>query len=76
VILLSGLAIVTLPNSDDSLTVVAGESAMLFAADTAAVSRQGHGGTFPGTTESIVLQIPTMNGLVPEHKVLYEGTCG
>lgn len=60
----------------DSLILNDGGVGMLFAADTAEVSRRGHGGDFPGVTETIFLQVPTGDGEVPEHEVLYVGACG
>ncbi|KAI1803432.1 hypothetical protein F4811DRAFT_342403 [Daldinia bambusicola] len=77
IIVLHGMAIITLPD-DDSVTVTAmpGEAGVLFAADTPDVSPQGHGNYFPGVTETIFLQIPTKDNAIPEHTVLREdGPC-
>ncbi|KAI0477557.1 hypothetical protein GGR56DRAFT_692223 [Xylariaceae sp. FL0804] len=84
VVFTSGLAHITLPNNnndddDDSSTsgayVSGGESGLLFAADTADVSRRGHRTRYPGVTATTALQIPTRDGRVPEHSVLHAGPC-
>ncbi|RYP93545.1 hypothetical protein DL770_000287 [Monosporascus sp. CRB-9-2] len=72
----AGLAYVTLP--DDNATsafVSGGPFGLIFAADTADVSEQGHRTQYPGITETIALQIPTSDGRVPEHSVLHMGPC-
>ncbi|RWA08419.1 hypothetical protein EKO27_g6693 [Xylaria grammica] len=70
-IVLNGVAIITLAdNSTTSVTTDGGESGVLFFEDTATVSRRGHGSFYPGITETIFLQIPTKDGIVPEHEVL------
>ncbi|KAI0518505.1 hypothetical protein F5B22DRAFT_599438 [Xylaria bambusicola] len=70
-IVLNGVAVVELAdNSSISVTTNAGESGVLFFEDTATVSRRGHGSFYPGITETIFLQIPTKDGMVPEHRVL------
>ncbi|KAL7622007.1 hypothetical protein AAE478_007508 [Parahypoxylon ruwenzoriense] len=73
VIVLNGLAVVTLPdNSSTSVTTSMGEMGLLFATDTKDVSHEGHSSVFPGVTETIFLQVPTKDGAVPEHRVLYD----
>lgn len=49
------------------------ESRFKVAADTAAVSAQGHRTEFLGTTEMVILTIPAKDDLVPEHIVLHDG---
>lgn len=64
---------ITLPdNSSSTFTTNGGEFGLLFATDTADVSEKGHGGIFPGPTETIFLQIPTKNNEIPKHRVLKE----
>lgn len=73
---MSGLAHITLP--DDNTTeayVSGGEFGLILAVDTAAVSKNGHVTTYPGITETTSLEIPTKDGKVPAHKVLYKGPC-
>ncbi|KAI0144972.1 hypothetical protein BJ166DRAFT_583166 [Pestalotiopsis sp. NC0098] len=73
VMVLKGFAVITLPdNSSSTFMATAGEPGLFFAADTAAVSEKGHGSYFPGVTETIFLQVPTKNGSIPEHEVIYE----
>ncbi|POS73515.1 hypothetical protein DHEL01_v208092 [Diaporthe helianthi] len=71
VVLVGGLGVITLPdNSSTTLTTAGGEFGLLFATDTADLTEVGHGGVFPGPTESIVLQIPTKDNKIPKHRVL------
>lgn len=71
-VLLSGLGVISLPdNSSATLATKGGEFGLLFAADTADRTREGHGSVFPGGTETIALQIPTRDNKIPEHRVLY-----
>ncbi|KAI1813015.1 hypothetical protein GGS20DRAFT_555435 [Poronia punctata] len=73
---LSGLAYITLPNDPEtSAYVTGGEFGLVFAADTADVSEEGHRTEYPGLTETVALQIPTVDGKVPDHKVLHDGPC-
>lgn len=70
------MAYVTVPTDNTtSAYVVGGEFGIAFAADTAAVSAQGHRTQFPGNTETVILTIPAKDGLVPEHAVLHGGPC-
>ena len=74
VVFLSGLAHVTLPTSSVDAFIPGGANGVVFAADTAARSTQGHTTTYPSNEETRVLQIPT-NGGIPNHNVLYSGPC-
>ncbi|KAI5920844.1 hypothetical protein F4810DRAFT_402295 [Camillea tinctor] len=80
VIVLTGLAILTLPDNSSyaaSALAASGELGLLFAADTPDVSDLGHGGYFPGAGETVFVQIPTRGGGVPEHRVVSDqGPCG
>ncbi|KAJ0114096.1 hypothetical protein J7T55_007930 [Diaporthe amygdali] len=76
VVFISGLAYVTLPTDDTAgAYIVGGEFGLVFAADTAEVSAQGHRTQYPGTTETVALAIPTADGLIPGHTVLHDGAC-
>lgn len=76
VVFLSGLAHITLPgDSSTGAYVTGGQFGLIFAADTAAVSGTGHRTVYPGTTETIALQVPTEDGEVPAHSVLHDGPC-
>ncbi|KAH9998197.1 hypothetical protein F4779DRAFT_631394 [Xylariaceae sp. FL0662B] len=73
VIVLNGLAVVTLPdNSSASVAASMGEMGLLIFADTADVSKEGHGSVYPGITETIFLQIPMKDDVLPEHQVLHD----
>ena len=73
----SGLAYVSLPRSNSSTGahVSGGEFGLIFAADTAGVSTTGHRTEYPGITETVLLQVPTVDGSVPPHAVLHTGPC-
>ncbi|KAI0121012.1 hypothetical protein BJ170DRAFT_645973 [Xylariales sp. AK1849] len=76
VVFISGLAYITLPeDSSTSAYISGGEFGLIFAADTADFSRQGHRTQYPGITETIALQIPTKDGRVPAREVLHGGPC-
>ena len=71
---LSGLAHITLPNSTVDAYVPGGKNGFIFAADTAAVSANGHSTNYPSGSETIALQIPK-GGTIPQHNVLHSGPC-
>ncbi|KAH7104485.1 hypothetical protein BKA62DRAFT_589910, partial [Auriculariales sp. MPI-PUGE-AT-0066] len=72
---LSGVAHITLPESDEEAYVVGGSHGLIIAADVAAVSRKGHITRYPTTEYTRALQIPTYGGKVPSHKVVHKGPC-
>lgn len=55
--------------------MIGGEFGTIFAADVAALSAQGHHTQYPGITETVALEIPTQDNIIPAHKVLYAGPC-
>lgn len=69
----AGAAKITIPGSTQEAFVHAGKNGLLFAADTAALSRGGHVTVF--TKETFLMQVPTAGGIVPPHTVLYTGPC-
>jgi hypothetical protein len=71
-VLLSGLAHVTLPDGSDEAWIVEGVNGLVVAADTAGI---GHHTAYPSDKETVALQIPFANGVVPPHKVLKQGAC-
>lgn len=76
VIYLSGLAHITLPaDNTTSAFVTGGQFGVLFATDTADVSSTGHSTSYPGITETVALQIPTLDGEIPSHSILHAGPC-
>ena len=70
--MLSGLAHVTLPASDDELYIVEGVNGLIVAADTRG---EGHFTDYPSDKPSVALQIPFKSGEVPEHRVVNKGVC-
>ncbi|KAL9032075.1 MAG: hypothetical protein Q9180_006712 [Flavoplaca navasiana] len=71
---LSGTAIVSVPNHPP-VTIRGGKEGLIIAADIAAVSKQGHDTKYPCEEQTIAIQIPTGDGQVPPHTVLYAGPC-
>lgn len=75
-VFISGLAYITLPEDNTTSAYVSGgEFGVIFAADTAASSQEGHRTQYPGVTETIALQIPTQDGEVPAHSLIHTGPC-
>lgn len=73
---LSGLAHLSLPEDPTtSAYVLGGEFGLIFAADTADVSGVGHSTSYPGNTETVALQVPTLDGEIPAHSILHDGPC-
>ena len=73
VVFVAGSAIITVPGSDKIAYAKAGKNGLLFAADTATLSSDGHVTYF--NKETFLMQIPTAGGIVPNHTVLYTGPC-
>lgn len=71
-VLLSGLAHVALPNNDDDVWIMEGVNGFLVAAD---VFGTGHNTTYPSDKETVALQIPFKNGVIPEHTILQKSAC-
>ncbi|KAI0481275.1 hypothetical protein GGR56DRAFT_672296 [Xylariaceae sp. FL0804] len=73
-VLLAGKAVLTVADGSTH-TVTPGDMSMLFVADTAGdgVSVGGHDSSYPGPTETVLLQIPTADGGPPAHDVLRDG---
>lgn len=73
VIFLSGLAHITLPESDDEAWIHGGKEGAILALDTAAVSAQGHNTKYPSDEVTVALQVPFKE--VPGHRVLHRRAC-
>ncbi|KAH8675594.1 hypothetical protein BX600DRAFT_507820 [Xylariales sp. PMI_506] len=72
-VLLSGVAHVTLPHGDgDELWIRAGVNGLIVAVDTRG---DGHVTEYPGDQPAAALQIPFLDGVVPEHRVVKRGVC-
>lgn len=52
-----------------------GELGVIFAADIAGLSAQGHRTQYPGVAETTALQIPTEGNVVPAYELLHSGPC-
>lgn len=72
-VFVTGAAKITIPNSTQEGYIRAGKNALVFSADTAALSKGGHVTIF--TEQTILMQVPTARGIVPPHTVLYTGAC-
>ncbi|KAI0426735.1 hypothetical protein F5Y09DRAFT_345382 [Xylaria sp. FL1042] len=76
VVFLTGVAHITLP--DDNTTdafIIGGPFGLIFAADTDDVSTKGHRTQHIGLTETILFEMPTADGEVPQYHVLHMGPC-
>jgi len=71
-ILLSGLAHVTLPHGEDEAWIMEGVNGLVVATDVTGV---GHYTEYPSDKETVALQLPFLNGIVPGHEVLHSGAC-
>lgn len=71
----SGEAVISVPQSEHTAHIHGGQNGLIFVADTAGVSLEGHLTRYPGDEETTVFQIPTANGLIPPHRVLHKGAC-
>ena len=74
VIILKGMVYVALPHGNDTAYLQGGE--VMFAADTPAVSSEGHISQFVGTSEAVFMSVATPDGQVPAHTVVHSGACG
>ncbi|CAI6044706.1 unnamed protein product [Clonostachys chloroleuca] len=73
---IAGHGVVTVPSDPSQVAYIGDpESSFLFAMDTAEISDEGHRSVYPGNTQTIVMQIPTVDNLVPDHTVLHSGPC-
>lgn len=74
--MLKGFGYISVPQDDfPEVYISPGEYGILFAADTADVSYDGHTSSYLGPTESVYLQIPTRDGKIPEHRTVHMGPC-
>lgn len=71
----SGLAVVSLPNSTETATILGGRNGLILATDTKNVSTLGHKTVYPSEEETFGIQIPTKDNEVPAHTVLHAGPC-
>lgn len=72
-VLLSGLAHVTFPYNDHELWIQGGtEGGLIVANDIQGI---GHFTEYPGKEESVALQLPFKDGIVPDHEVVGRGAC-
>lgn len=72
-VLLSGLAQVTFPYNDQELWIQGGtEGGLIVANDIEGI---GHFTEYPGEKESVALQLPFKDGIVPDYEVVGRGAC-
>ncbi|KAL9126660.1 MAG: hypothetical protein Q9175_007880 [Cornicularia normoerica] len=72
---ISGLAVVSLPNSTHTATIHGGRNGFILATDTKNVSTLGHKTVYPSKEETVGIQIPTRDNEIPAHTVLHAGPC-
>ncbi|KAL9599317.1 MAG: hypothetical protein Q9219_003944 [cf. Caloplaca sp. 3 TL-2023] len=70
-----GKAVVSLPDSPETATIIGGAEGLILAADTANVSTVGHFTDYPSKDLTVGLTIPVAGNEVPEHTVLHMGPC-
>ena len=66
---------ISVPGSKETANIKGGRHGLIFVADIAGLSKQGHLTQYPSDQETRVLQIPTKEGVIPPHTVLYQGPC-
>ncbi|KAH8800640.1 hypothetical protein F5884DRAFT_685354 [Xylogone sp. PMI_703] len=71
----NGLLHITIPNSAQEAFLLSGKNGLAFVADTTNLSPKGHITSNPTKEDTITLQIPTADGLIPKHRVLHKGVC-
>ncbi|KAH8885831.1 hypothetical protein GQ53DRAFT_728421 [Thozetella sp. PMI_491] len=72
---MAGSAYITVPGSSQGLYITGGAFGILFAADTADISKNGHRSQYVGVDDTVVIQVPTSDGKIPEHTILHYGIC-
>ncbi|RSL38168.1 hypothetical protein CEP53_015112, partial [Fusarium sp. AF-6] len=75
VLVLSGVAHVTLPNSTDEVWIHGGRDSLIIAVDTAEVSAHGHLTAFPGPDPTVMMQIPFRGWSSLRPTTLHLGPC-
>ncbi|TLD03116.1 uncharacterized protein PgNI_12584 [Pyricularia grisea] len=74
--LIKGMFHFTIPGNDSTVAyLTGGEFGLLFAADTADVSRTGHTSASMGDTETVLPRIATEGGMLPNRKRIHMGAC-
>ncbi|KAF2265546.1 hypothetical protein CC78DRAFT_460806 [Lojkania enalia] len=71
----SGVAVVSLPDSNEQATIYGGKYGLIIAADVASVSAKGHITRYPSDDSTIALQIRIEGGVPPTYKILHKGAC-
>jgi hypothetical protein len=72
---MAGSAYMTVPGNSTGFYINGGEFGVVFEADTADISRQGHRSRYVGVSEVVAVQVPPSDGKIPEHTLLYHGFC-
>lgn len=71
----SGVAVVSLPDSNETATVIGGKYGLIVAADIASVSKQGHITRYPSNSTTTALQIRMKDNTPPKYSILHSGAC-
>ena len=72
-VVLSGLCHVWLPDKSEEFWMGNGQPTYMIATDMRGV---GHYTAYPSDENTLALQIPFVDGKLPEHIILHNGTCG
>ncbi|KAG6215213.1 hypothetical protein E4U50_007822 [Claviceps purpurea] len=75
VILLSGLAKISLYEGDEEVWLHGGKYGLIIAADTADRTREGHRTEYPSAADSIAMEIPIRDREGFKYTVLHSGAC-
>ncbi|KAI4169086.1 MAG: hypothetical protein LQ343_005949 [Gyalolechia ehrenbergii] len=67
---LAGEAVISIPETGQSITIKGGKDGLIIAADTADVSKMGHETRYPSGEQTAAIAIPIQDGKLPEHTTL------
>src|ERR1700761_6126443 len=70
-----GSALITVPGNSTGFFITGGEFGVVFEADTADISKQGHRSQYVGVSEVVAVQVPPSDGKIPDHVLLHSGFC-
>lgn len=69
------MAHITFPDGSMDAYIEGGEFGIVFATDIENLSQLGHNTSYPSDVESVALEIPMKDNVIPPHSVLHKGPC-
>lgn len=66
----------TLGPSESEAWIAGGRYGLIIAADLPSISHYGHFAEFPSDAATVLVQVPTADGKIPDHDILHQGPCG